>query len=141
MTSSVFQFDYVRFKKGCAPIIPIEVRGKRHWHKLWCYLDSGAYYSVLRPEEAKHLRVEELTPKQVLIYTSGGRVHKMNVYRLAARIGPWQGVVKFAVPQGFDIDFNLLGRKNVFNEFAITFDDSNAVVTFQPKPKRRRQRR
>ncbi|MBI4313587.1 MAG: aspartyl protease family protein [Candidatus Omnitrophica bacterium] len=138
MKSSATRFDYVRFKKGSAPIVPIEVRGKRHWHKVWCYVDSGAYYSVLRPEVAKHLKVDELQPRKVLIATSGGHSKSIKLYRLAARIGSWQGVVTFGVPHGFDIDFNLLGRRNVFNEFAITFDDSKAVVTFKPKRRRKR---
>lgn len=130
------RFDYTRYRGGAAPIIPIQVRGRRRWHKLWVYVDSGAYVSILRPEEAQRLGVEELLPQRVAITTSGGRTHELKLYRLAARIGTWRGVVTFGVPQRFDIDFNLLGRKDVFEEFSICFHDADGVIHFHPRRRR-----
>ena len=135
------RFDYTRFRGGTAPIIPIQVRGRRRWHKVWAYVDSGAYCSILRPDEAQRLGVGELLPQRVRIRTSGGRTLGLKLYRLAARIGTWRGVVTFGVPQGFDIDFNLLGRKDVFEQFAVCFNDAAAVVTLRPRPRSRRRSR
>lgn len=132
------RFDYTRGRHGAAPIIPLQVRGRRRWHKVWAYVDSGAYCSILRPEEAQRLGVDELLPQRIAIGTSGGRTLELKLYRLAARIGRWQGVVTFGVPQGFDIAFNLIGRKDVFEQFIISFREAARVVTFtRGRPRRR----
>lgn len=130
------RFAYTRFRGGTAPIIPIQVRGRRQWHKVWTYVDSGAYCSILRPEEAQRVGAEELVGQRVAITTSGGRAMTLMLYRLAARIGTWRGVVTFGVPQGFDLDFNLLGRKDVFEHFAVTFNDAKATLTLKPVRRR-----
>ena len=127
------RFSYTRLRESTAPIIPIEVRGRRRWHKVWMYVDSGAYCSILRPEEAQRLEVDDLLPQRVDIRTSGGRTVALKVYRLATRIGTWRGVVTFGVPQGFDIDFNLLGRKDVFEHFVVSFNDAGRVLTLTPR--------
>ena len=101
------------------------------------YVDSGAYCSVLRPEEAQRLEVDDLLPQRVDIRTSGGRTVALKVYRLATRIGKWRGVVTFGVPQGFDIDFNLLGRKDVFEHFVVSFNDAGRSLTLTPRRPRR----
>ncbi len=128
------RFAYARFRHGAtAPIIPIRVRGRRRWHTIDVYVDSGAFCSILRPEEARRLGAEELVAQPVKIATSGGRTMALKLYRLAAKIGTWRGVVTFGVPQGFDIEFNLLGRKDVFEQFIISFDEAAATVTFRPR--------
>lgn len=134
------RFPYTRLRDGAAPIIPILVRGRRRWHKVWAYVDSGAYCSILRPEEAQRLGVADLLPQTVMISTSGGRSMRLKLYRLAARIGAWRGLVTFGVPQGFDIAFNLLGRKDIFEQFTISFNDTACTVQFRPhrRPARRR---
>ncbi len=135
------RFPYTRLHRGTAPIIPIQVRGRHRWHKIWTYVDSGAFCSILRPDEAQRLNVRELVSQRVRIATSGGRTMVLKLYRLAARIGTWRGLVTFGVPQGFDIDFNLLGRTDVFEHFTVSFNDAAAVVTFRPHRRRRPSRR
>lgn len=133
------RFPYTRLHGGTAPIIPIQVRGRRRWHKVWVYVDSGAYCSILRPDEAQRLGVEELLSQRVSIRTSGGKTMQLDLYRLAARLGAWRGLVTFGVPRGFDIDFNLLGRKDVFEHFTVTFNDGAGRLTLTPRrPARRR---
>lgn len=138
MPPSAARFPYARLRGGSAPIIPIQIRGRRRWHKVWVYVDSGAYCSILRPDEAQRLGVDELLAQQVKITTSGGRTVTLKLYRLAARIGTWRGLVTFGVPQGFDLDFNLLGRKDVFEAFTICFNDRDRVVRFVPRRRRGR---
>ncbi len=126
------RFGYAWVGDRQAPIIPIQVRGRRRWHTILTYVDSGASCSILRPEEAKRLGVADLLPRRVSIATSGGRTMEIKLYRMAARIGTWQRVVTFGVPQGFDLQFNLLGRKDVFEHFTITFHDRAGAITFVP---------
>lgn len=129
---------YARTRGGAAPIIPIQVRGRRRWQTIQVYVDSGAYCSILRPEEARRLGVDELLAQRVTIQTSGGRTTELDLYRLAAKIGAWRGLVTFGVPRGFDLEYNLLGRIDVFDQFRITFDDGAGVLslaTRRPRPR------
>lgn len=127
------RFTYTRFRGGSAPIIPIQVRGRHRWHKVWVYVDSGASFSVLRPEDAQRLGVKELLGQRVKIRTSGGRTLGLKLYRMAARVGDWRGLVTFGVPQGFDLDFNLLGRKEIFEHFAVCFHEAQGWVSLRPQ--------
>lgn len=135
------QFPYARTRGGKAPIIPIQVKGCRRWHPLKVYVDSGAYCSILHPNDARRLGVDELPDQRVTIQTSGGRATDLKLYRLPAKIGTWRGLVTFGVPQGFDLAYNLLGRIDVFDQFRITFDDGAGVLSLAPRRARSRRRR
>ncbi|OGX40049.1 MAG: hypothetical protein A3C53_07115 [Omnitrophica WOR_2 bacterium RIFCSPHIGHO2_02_FULL_68_15] len=135
------KFSYTRYRGGQAPIIPIEVRGRRRWHKVWAYVDSGASHSILRPEEAQRLGVTDLLPQRVAMRSSGGRTLALKLYRLAVRLGSWRGLVTFGVPQGFDLDFNLLGRQDVFEHFIISFREREGQLTFTPRRRGSRAKR
>ncbi|MBI4228005.1 MAG: aspartyl protease family protein [Candidatus Omnitrophica bacterium] len=132
------RFPYARVRGGRAPIIPIRVLGRRRWQTIPVYVDSGAYCSILRPEAARRLGIHELLAQRVTIRTSGGRTTQLDLYRLAARIGTWRGLVTFGVPHGFDLEFNLLGRIDVFDQFAICFDDAAGALTLTPSRRRAR---
>lgn len=128
-------FSYKRYRNGMAPIIPIMVLAKKRWRKTWAYVDSGAAYSMPTVSEAKRLGLMRIKARRVAVTTSGGRTQAISLHRLWVKLGRTRLSITFGVPRGFDIDFNLFGRKDLFQKYQITFDDAHAVRTFIPHRK------
>ena len=124
-------FAYSRYRGHAAPIIPIKILAGHRWRKIWAYVDSGAAYSVLTVADAKRLGLFRVKGRRIAIATSGGVPRKISLHRLWVRIGTDHRLsITFGVPRGFDVDFNLLGRHDLFRRYRISFDDSNAILAF-----------
>ena len=123
-------FAYKRYRGGRAPIIPIKVLAGHRWRTISAYVDSGAAYSVLTAADAKRLGLLKVKGRRLAVTTSSGESKKITLHRLWVKIGKDRLSVTFGVPRGFDIDFNLLGRRDLFRRYRICFDDKNAFLTF-----------
>ncbi|MBI1953575.1 MAG: aspartyl protease family protein [Candidatus Omnitrophica bacterium] len=132
---AVDRFPYRRYRGGLCPIVPIEIKAKGRWRKILVYVDSGAAYSVLTVAAARRLGLMRIKARKLVVTTSGGRTQKISLHRLWVRLAGQRLSVTFGVPRGFDVDFNLLGRHDLFKRFAITFDDKNALLTLTPHRK------
>jgi len=125
------RFDYSIFHNAKAPVIPVEFWGGGRWHKLWVYVDSGASFTVLHTFEARRLGVNLSKCKKFMIVVAGDRKIPVFTKKMRIRIGR----VKFPTEVGFcralGGAFNILGRKDVFEKFRVTFDDRRHVVTFK----------
>jgi predicted aspartyl protease len=98
---------------------------------MWVYVDTGASFTVLHTFEAKRLGVNLKRCKRFLIVAAGGRKIPVFITRVRMRIGrkAFRAEVGFCRVLGGT--FNLLGRKDVFQQFRVSFDDRREVVTFQ----------
>lgn len=113
-----------------APIVPIKVFAGRRWHSVWAYVDSGAVVSILTVAEARRLGLIKIRARKVAITTSGGRTNQISLHRLWVKLGQERFSITFGVPRGFDIGFNLLGRRDLFQRYQITFKESKGIVSF-----------
>lgn len=123
-------FTYKRYRNGSAPIIPIKVLAGRRWRKIFCYVDSGAAYSILTAGEARRLGLMKIKARRLAVTTSGGRTQKISLHRLWVKLGDHRLSITFGVPRDFDIDFNLLGRRDLFSRYVVSFDDTHGFLTF-----------
>ncbi len=124
------RFPYQRYRGGTAPIVPLKALAGKRWRTLWAYVDSGAAYSVLTLADAKRLGLLKIKARRVLVTTSGGRTRGISLHRLWVKLGPDRISITFGVPRGFDVDFNLLGRRDLFKKYVICFDDCRGTLTF-----------
>lgn len=125
-----FRFPYKRYREGTAPIIALNVLARGRWRRIFGYVDSGAAYSILTVAEAKRLGLVNIKGRSLAVTTSGGRTHQISLHRLWAKIGKKRFSITFGVPRGFDVEFNLLGRRDLFRRFAICFDDRHSILRF-----------
>ena len=123
-------FSYKRYRQGSAPIIPIKVLAGHRWRKIWAYVDSGAAYSILTVAEAKRLGLMKIKARRLAVTTSGGRTESISLHRLWIKLGAERFSVTFGVPRGFDINFSLLGRRDLFKRYVVAFDEAHGIVTF-----------
>jgi hypothetical protein len=126
------RFPYKRYRDGMAPVIPVKVLAGGRWRRILGYVDSGAAYSILTVAEAKRLGMLKIKGRSLAVTTSGGRTQYITLHRLWAKIEKKRFSITFGVPRGFDVDFNLLGRRDIFRRFEICFDDAKGTVCFTP---------
>ena len=130
------QFRYKTYRDAHAPIIPLQVFSGKRWRRIWAYVDSGAAYSVLTQQDARRLGLLKIKARRLAVTTSGGQTLHISLHRLWAKLGKEKLSITFGVPRGFNVDFNLLGRRDVFRRFIIAFDDSRGLLTFIPHGKK-----
>lgn len=132
---ATIRFRYRPYRDSLAPVVPLRVYAGKRWRRIWAYVDSGAAYSILTQTQARRLGLLRIKARRLAVTTSGGRTHEISLHRLWTRLGRKRLSVTFGVPRGFDLDFNLLGRRDLFERFAVCFDEAQGVVTFIPHPK------
>ena len=125
-----FSFRYKRYRERNAPIVPLQIWAKGRWHRLHAYVDSGAAYSILTTAEARRLGLMRIKARRLTVTTSGGRTEQISLHRLWVRLGRERLSITFGVPRGFDVDFNLLGRRDLFSRYVVTFDDAKGNLSF-----------
>lgn len=129
-------FPYISLHgKHPLPIVPLELKGPSGWKEIMAYVDSGASFSIFSVNEALRLGIDYARGKEMMITVGDGSSIPVFLHRLSARISH----VLFKATIGFSprlgVGFNLLGRKDVFARFDVTFSDSRHMVTFSPRPK------
>lgn len=129
-------FPYISLHgKHPLPIVPLELKGPSGWKEIMAYVDSGASFSIFSVNEALRLGIDYTRGKKMMITVGDRSSIPVFLHRLSARIAH----VLFKATIGFSprlgVGFNLLGRKDVFARFDVTFSDSRHIITFSPRPK------
>ncbi|MBM3253336.1 MAG: hypothetical protein FJZ16_03670 [Candidatus Omnitrophica bacterium] len=126
-------FPYIIHKGLPHPIIPIEVHGSTGWNNIEVYVDSGAWISIFTSKEADVLGINYSNGRQILTVVGDGSLIPVYLHKLPVRIGDvsFKAMVGFSPKLG--VGFNLLGRKDFFAHFDVTFSDSAKTITFFPK--------
>jgi hypothetical protein len=125
------RFDYSIFHNAKAPVIPVEFWGGGRWQKLWVYVDSGASFTVLHTFEARRLGVNLSKCRKFMIVVAGDRRIPVFTKTMRMRIGRVTLKTEVGFCRALGGTFNILGRKDVFERFRVTFDDKRHVVIFK----------
>ena len=127
-----FTFPYKRFFGDFYPIIKIEIKGSRGVSSFEAYVDSGASTSIFDAAVASQIGINYTKGKRRLTMVGNGAYIPIYICKVPIKIGDiW---IKTTV--GFSPDFgasmNLLGQKDIFDHFDITFSKSKGKVLFHP---------
>ena len=125
-------FPYKVYKGIACPIIGLEVRGPKGRLRTEAFVDSGASISVFLIKEAGELGIDFQKGKVVYSTVGDGSCIPVYLHKLLIKIGniPFKATVGFSPKLG--IGFNLLGRKDIFEHFDVTFSDSARTISFAP---------
>lgn len=125
-------FSYKNYKLIACPIVTIEVRNSGIKKNIDAYVDSGASISIFSIQEAIRLGINYQKGKEIFITVGDGSSIPVYLHNFPVRIGE----VSFRATIGFSprlgVGFNLIGRKDFFSHFDITFSDTSKAITFLP---------
>lgn len=114
------EFAYIQKGKQYFPVIDVTVRYLKKNLTIKALVDSGASFSVFRPEIADYLGVHIERGKKMYLEGIGGRIlgylHNLNV-----SVGNTSLRCKIVFSREFTVSFNILGRDNFFLPFSISF--------------------
>lgn len=124
------KYPYLQERGKFAPIIPIKLEGKVGWITFDAYVDSGATYSIFKPEMAEILGLELEKGEKVYVTVGDGSLitvylHKVRIDLAGKKI---EATIGFSKQLG--IGFNIIGRKDIFEKFIIAFDEKGKQVEF-----------
>lgn len=124
--------SFAYFQRGAQyyPAIDITVTGKKDELTVKALIDSGASFSVFRPEIAEQIGIAVEKGKPMYLEGIGGRILGY-LHRIRAAVGRKRFMCSIVFSREFTVSFNLLGRDNFFSQFRITFDEKKRIVVLE----------
>jgi len=125
-------FPYKSYKKEFFPIIRIELKGPVRIAETEAYIDTGASTSIFRSSVARLIGIDFVSGKINYILVGNGSFIPVYMHRLPVRIGTVWLNATIGFSEHLGAPFNLLGQKDIFDRFVVSFDKRNKVVSFLP---------
>lgn len=121
------EFSYIEQDGQFFPVIEIKLINNKKEINVKALIDSGASFSVFRPEIAQEIGLRVENGKKVYLTGIGGRILG---YLHEVKIGFNEKffLSKIIFSPEFNVSFNLLGRNNFFTPFVISFMEKNKKI-------------
>ena len=126
MKKTVFSYGEKDGKRY--PFIDITFIDRKNPLTVKALVDSGASFSVFRPEIAEFLEVPIERGNALYLEGIGGRILGY-LHTLSVSVGRKHFQCKIVFSRELRVSLNLLGRDNFFQQFLITFDERNKKVS------------
>ena len=131
-THPIIKFPYKTYMGIPCPVVSVEIKETM----IDAYVDSGALVSIFSIKEADALGINYQTGQPGLVTVGDGNKITVFFHKLPIKIGE----ISFQATMGFSpklgVGFNLLGRKDIFERFIVSFNDLKKVVSFLPHRRR-----
>ena len=126
------QLPYKQFKGGYYPVIDIWMKGPTGIYEVEAFVDSGASTSIFRSTVADELGINYIRGRVTYSMVGDGSYIPIYLHKVPIKIGNiWlRAAIGFSSHLGVDI--NLLGQKDIFDRFIVSFDKRRRIVSFQP---------
>jgi predicted aspartyl protease len=122
-------YSYSRSDSGFYfPTIPVTIRYKNTAFDTKALVDSGATISVFHMDVAEQLGIEIRRGDSINLQGIGGRIlgyaHKLEMETAEKRFS-----CTIIFSEEIDVSLNILGRKGLFENFKILFDEKSKKLT------------
>lgn len=125
------RFPYLHKGTQWFPVVEIGLHGRSGAVVTFkALVDSGASFSVFRPEVAEALGVGVERGIPVTIEGISGRILGYR-HRLPAVVAGHRFTLIVIFSRELAVSFNLLGRANFFQNFRVTFDEAERAITLE----------
>lgn len=124
------EFPYAMHRGTPLPLVPLHLRGGNEWVERWAYVDSGATYSLFHYQVAVAVGANLSNAPRRRIVIGDGSYIEAQFLKLPVRIGEIELDLEIGFSEKLGFEFNLLGRKDLFEKFQVCFSDAERKVTF-----------
>ncbi len=112
------------------PIASVYIKGsEENWYLFYPYVDSGADISLFTRTDCELLGYNLESGEERLIGGVMGGLMKVYIHEIPMRIGDFELSTKVGFADREEVP-RLLGRKSVFPEFQVCFDEKKLMVHF-----------
>ncbi len=126
-----YEFPYVKFHGRSYPLIPVCIKNKTFIVNTFALLDSGASFSVFRPDIAKALNLPLKSINSLRMGTPLGRI-EIAKSPVEMQVGDTRFRTQIGFSKNFAASFNILGREGFFRRFSICFNEMMKTVIMVP---------
>lgn len=123
-------FPYIKKGEVFYPLVDLTLLGKVKSLSVSALIDSGASFSIFRPEIAEYLDIDIEKGKSLFLEGVGGRILGY-LHMIPVQVGDTKFVCKIIFSREFTVSFNLVGRYNFFQQFLITFDETKRLLILE----------
>jgi hypothetical protein len=128
----VINFPYRKYKGEYYPIIALRLQSCTKILQTEAYVDSGASVSIFLAEFASALGIEPAEGKITYIMVGDGSYIPVYLHTVSVKLGN----ISFPATIGFSshlgAEFNLIGQKDFFDRFIVSFNRRAGIVSFKP---------
>lgn len=124
------KIPYTEIEKGVfAPLVRLEISSPQRWIETEVYVDSGASYTILKPEVAEILTVRFLRGHRVLLTVGDGGLIPVYIHNLKVSFAGHEFNANIGFSDKLGVEFNLLGRATFFEKFMVCFNDKENYLS------------
>ena len=116
-------FSYRNFRGTFMPIIRVRLTFGESNAYTDAYVDSGASFSIFASEIAEQLGINLYEGQLVYVLVGSGAEISVYLHRLTLGIGQEELSATIGFSEELGVGFNLLGRKDVFDQLEFCFRD------------------
>jgi hypothetical protein len=123
------RIPYAEIEEGLfEPVVRVEFRSRERWIETEAYVDSGASFSIFKPEIAEMLKISYLRGRKVSLTVGNGEGLPIYLNNLSVRFAGRVFNARIGFSDKLGVDFNLLGRSGFFEKFMICFNDKHRYL-------------
>ena len=125
-------FKY-RFYEGMfLPIIPIKLKGRNECIQSRAYVDTGATYSLFHADVAEILGLELKKGNRKEMVIGDGDTLVVYVHKILVSLAEKEFFASIGFSKGIGIGFNIIGRKDIFDNYIVSFNEKEKQIEFKP---------
>lgn len=130
--NKLIKFPYKVYKEEFYPIIGIQIKGHYGTLATQTYVDTGASISIFLSSIASELGIDFNKGRVTYIMVGDGSFIPVYRHKIPIKIGHVWLNATIGFSDHLGADFNLLGQKDIFDRFVVTFNKRKKVISFQP---------
>ncbi len=118
------KYPYVEMRGKLLPIVPVEVKD----FEFYAFVDSGASFSIFHSDIAEILDIKIEDGDKVLVTVGDGSLIPVYIHKLKIKFAGREFEARIGMSRKLGIGFDIIGRKDFFENFKICFDEKNKIV-------------
>lgn len=124
------KYPYTVHKGFAIPYIPLTLKINKTLRRFWAYVDSGATFSIFKTSEVTDLDFNYKAGKLIKVQIGDGGFIPVYLHKLEMILDEFPFPITIGFSNKLGVEFNLLGRKDLFQIFDVTFIDRKSQITF-----------
>ena len=125
------KYHYQFFEREYLPIIPLAIKGKKEWVDFNVYIDTGTSFCLFPANVAEILDIplEKGDVKKVVL--GDGNTLTVYIHHLPISLAGKEFMAPIGFSKGLGINFAIIGRKGIFENFIICFNEKEKWIGFE----------
>jgi|LDZU01.1.fsa_nt_gi hypothetical protein len=124
------KFSYFKRGNQYYPLIDVELTGPKRKLVVKALVDSGATFSLFRPEIAEYLGIPISNGRKIRFHGIKAKILGY-LHQIPVKINHKRFDCYIAFSPDLKISFNILGRRNFFYPFLITFNEKQQEILLE----------